>query len=73
MTTMKDKARKILEVLKDNGYPEVDGRGLNETLYTLSEGGLMPDEVSVSNEQALLMWACVEYCRIDVDDVGTDL
>ena len=42
----------------------IDTRDLNELAFTLSETGLLPDEVdSISSEQLQLCWRAVEWLR----------
>ena len=42
----------------------IDTRDLNELAYTLSETGLLPDEVdSISPEQLQFCWRAVEWLR----------
>lgn len=60
--TPREKAEELTKEL-DKITVIVNPVRLDDVLYTLSEGGMFPDDVSVSEEQAIMCWRAVEYSR----------
>jgi len=61
---MTDKRELLKAFVDDQPAVVVDRKALNAALYSMSELGLWPDNIdSMSNEQAILVWALVERVR----------
>ena len=60
-----DHKKQMMEFVNGgSGLPEIPSKALDDALYTMNELGLWPDDVTVSEEQALMVWRVVQRIAV---------